>query len=113
MITKEQHEEIVTDYNKFNAFMVAYTESIIQRVFLEIPDLILIHIKTIQDTKKARDKFYSNYPELKDKQEHLGKVINKLRIENASWNMDKLYNEAGKVTKQLLSEEAKINGQGI
>jgi hypothetical protein len=113
MITKNQHEELIVDYEKFNQFLELYTEQILQRVYLEVPSLLLAHIEEITKTKKLRDKFYEKYDDLKDHQQLLGQTVNSLQIKNPSWTKEKLFDEAGKLTRQLLSEETNSNGQGF
>lgn len=112
MITKEEHEELITDYNKFNSFLKLLTEQLIQRVYLEVPELVLFHIRQTKELKKLRDEFYKNYSDLKDHQQLLGQTVNSLQIKNPSWTREKLYDEAGKLARKLLLEE-NVNGQGF
>ena len=113
MITKEQHEKIITDYDEFNKFMLEYTESIIQRVFLEVPQMVMLHMESIQSMKKLRDKFYNDFPDLKDHQLLLGKTVNRLSTEHPEWDKQKLFTAAGEKVQELLKEGEEINAQGF
>jgi hypothetical protein len=112
MISKEYHEQIVTDYEKFNAFLKDYTEHIIQRVMLDIPHLVFHHIKEIQDMNKLRDKFFSDYPDLKDKAKYVNIAINKILQDHPDWDKARVFKEAGIEAKTIIMKENN-NGQGI
>lgn len=113
MITKEQHEELILDYEKFNSFLNTFTEQLIQRIYLEVPELVMFHIKGIKETKKLRDEFYKKYEDLKEHPQLLAKTVNALRVKNPEWAKEKLYEEAGQLTRKLISERNKTNGQGF
>lgn len=113
MITKEQHEELILDYEKFNSFLNTFTEQLIQRIYLEVPELVMFHIKGIKETKKLRDEFYKKYEDLKEQPQLLAKTVNALRVKNPEWAKERLYEEAGQLTRKLLLERNKTNDQGF
>ena len=113
MITKEQYEELITDYEKFNSFLNIFAEQLIQRVYLEVPELVMFHIKNVKETKKLRDKFYEKFEDLKECPQLLAKTVNALRVKNPDWEKEKLYEEAGQLTRKLRLEKDKTNAQGF
>jgi hypothetical protein len=112
MISKEHHEQIITDYEKFNDFLKSYTEHIIQRVMLDIPHLVLHHVKEIQEMNKLRKKFFSDYPELKDKAKYVNIAVSRILQDRPDLDKAKVFEEAGPMARDIINKE-KNNGQGI
>lgn len=112
MFTKDQHEAIITDVDKFNQFIKDYTEIIMQRVMLDIPNMVLYHIKDIKEVEKLREKFYKDYPNLKDHKNILSKVVTRIAHDNPDWDRSKVFDTAGKECNRLLTME-KSNEQGF
>ena len=104
-LTKEQHEELVTDVDKFNEFVYDLTEHIMQRVLLEIPALVSYHVREVSKTRTLREKFYKDNPELKGKESLIIQAVNGISSNHPEMSREEVYREAGKEAKKLLKME--------
>ena len=111
-LTKERHEEIVLDYEKFNEFLSNFTEHLMQRVMMEIPNLVLWHIKDIKNMENIRKKFSETHGELLKHPELLTQCVNTVAAKHPEYDKEKIYEIAGRKAEEILKEE-KAHGQGI
>lgn len=105
MITKEYHEEIITDVHKFNLFMKEYTEILIRRVYLEVPEMVIKHIQTAHRVTKLKETLYKDNPELVAHKELVMQTANTIQGEHPDWEMEELFNEAILKVKEKLMQE--------
>lgn len=112
MITKEFHEQMITDVDKFNQFIKEYTEVILQRVILEVPNMVLYHIQETQKTEKLKEEFYNDNPGLRDQPSLVVQSVNAVTSQHPEWDRRQVYKEAGLKANKILSME-KSNGQGF
>ena len=104
-LTKEQHENLITDVDKFNKFLDDFTEHIMQRVMLEIPALVSYHVREVSRIKTLREKFYQANPELKGKESLIIQAVNGISSKHPEMSREEVYREAGKEAKRLLKME--------
>jgi len=112
MITKEKHEQIITDVDSFNQFVSDLTETIMQRVIVEIPLMVVYHIKEVQKNEKLRKDFFSENPSLKNNPEIITQALNSIITQHPDWDREKVYKETAIKANQLIEME-KTNGQGF
>ena len=112
MITKEFHSEIMTDVDKFNQFLADYTEIILQRVLIELPNIVLHHIQETQKVSKLREKFYKENPELVKQTSLVQQTANSIHSKNLDWKIEKVFNETAIKAKDILNKE-NSNAQGF
>jgi hypothetical protein len=112
MITKEQHEEIITDVDSFNRFVSDLIETVMQRVIVEIPNMVMYHIKEVQNNEKLRKEFYDNNPKLKNNPEIITQALSSIVTQHPDWNREKVYKETAVKANQLIEMES-TNGQGF
>lgn len=104
-LTKEQHEDLVIDVNKFNEFLESFTEQVIQKVMLEIPTLVAYHVQEVNKIKNLRKQFYETNPELKGQEKVIIQAVNGIANKNPGMSREEVYRLAGVEAKKLLNME--------
>lgn len=111
-LTKEKHEEVIFDVEIFNEFLEEFVEAILQRVLLEIPNIVIHQIREVNEITRLRRQFFKDNPELIGKEGVLIQAVNKVASDNPAWSREKVYNEAALKAKEILKWE-KENVQGV
>jgi len=99
-------DDIAADRNTFNKVMSMIEKRVIekasQKTLMDIPQVVLHHIKQQQMINKVVDRFYEENNDLKDLRQTVGHVANQTSVEHPDWNVSKIFNEAAKRTRKLL-----------
>ncbi len=100
--SQEEYEEMITDYDKFNAYIDGVVEVTVQRCMLAIPQLVIHHIKSEKDYAEAKDKFFTANPELLKHQQVVRQEITKVVNNHIDWDINQVFTQAGIQAKEVI-----------
>lgn len=112
--TEEELYDILGSLDKFNSFLINYTEHIMRKTMLSVPALVIHHIKNEQAYLIIKDKFFKANPELIEHKSIVAQQLNIIAAEHTDWTIEQVFNQTGletkKIIRQILEEK---NGQKL
>ena len=113
--TEEELWEVLGSLDKFNIFLVNYTEHITRKIMLAVPALVIHHIKNEQNYIRIKDKFFNDNPELEDYKPVVAQQLNEIAAKHVDWSIEKVFEQSGieakKIIRQIMKE--KSDGQKL
>lgn len=102
--SEEELWEILGSLDKFNNFLDVYAETLMRKIMLAVPALVIHHIKNEHKYEKIRKDFFIKNPELVQHKDVLAKQLNVVAAKNTDLGIDKVFELAGIETKKTLRE---------
>jgi len=107
--SEEELWEILGSLDKFNNFLDVYAETLMRKIMLAVPALVIHHIKNEHKYEKIRGDFFIKNPELVQHKEVLARQLNVTAAEHPDWLIEKVFTDAGieakKTIKKLLENK--------
>lgn len=105
----EELYEILGSVKNFNIFVANLTENILRNVMINIPALVIHHIKNEQSYKVIKEKFFKDNPELVEHTPIIAQQINLVAAEHPDWSIEEVFVETGIRSKEILRNLLKEN----
>jgi len=113
--TEEELWEILGSLEKYNKHIEEVINHTLQQCMLSIPTIVVHHLKNEQKYDRIKTNFFKNNPELMNYKPIVAKQIQQISSDNPSWDVDKVFQEAGIKAKEEIKKanEGVYNGQRI
>jgi hypothetical protein len=113
--TEEELWGILGNLDKYNAHIEAVINHTLQQCMLSIPAIVIHHLKNEQEYKKIKLGFFKKNPELEKYKPVVGKQLQILSAANPSWSVEKVFQEVGLRSKEIIrsAKEGDNYGQKI
>lgn len=93
-------DDVIENRDSFNAFLQDYgtklNEVLVTNILRALPQVVSAQVRNIQTMTEARDKFYTENPDLQSVKQYVGRTINEVAAEHADWALGDILNEAAK-----------------
>lgn len=110
--TEEELWDILGSLDKYNTHIEAVINHTLQQCMLSIPAIVIHHLKNEQEYKKVKLDFFKKNPELKNYISVVGKQLQILSSNNPSWSVEKVFQEVGLRSKEIIKQAKEGDNYG-